>query len=116
MVATTFAMSPFAILAISVAFVILTIGVFRLHPFFEKPLQDAIADPCQAQSIRPVELGDSGHRQPQRPDLEFRFVGFKMPLHEFETRTQYDVVVVSEGVVNAFEFVPTGVVVTPRVP
>ena len=34
MVATTFAMSPFAILAISVAFVILTIGVFRLHPFF----------------------------------------------------------------------------------
>ena len=34
MVATAFAISPLAILAISVAFVILTIGVFRLHPFF----------------------------------------------------------------------------------
>ena len=39
-----------------------------------------------------------------------------VPLHVLVTRTQYDFVAVSAGVVNELLFVPTGVVVTPLVP
>jgi hypothetical protein len=39
-----------------------------------------------------------------------------LPLHVLVTRTQYDFVAVSAGVVNDALFVPTGVVVVPLVP
>src|SRR6266498_186090 len=39
-----------------------------------------------------------------------------VPLHVLVTRTQYDFVAVSAGVVNVALFVPTGVVVVPLAP
>ena len=39
-----------------------------------------------------------------------------LTLHAFDTRTQYDLVAASDGVVNEALFVPTGAVVTPPAP